>query len=182
VGTPSTPRSGILARRERIWLAVLLATHLVLGILWGAAIPLFEAHDEVGHYYHVRYIARHGRLVPPGQTLVNMWDESRQPPLYYLLAAGPVSLVNTDDGPAFTPNPYAGWDLALGGFNAVMHDPVYEAFPWRGGVLAVHVARAVSTLLGAFTVWATFAAALRLAPSRPAVRWGAALALALWPL
>ncbi len=181
MGTPSTPRSGMLARRERIWLAVLLATHLVLGILWGAAIPLFEAHDEVGHYYHVRYIARHGRLVPPGQTLVNMWDESRQPPLYYLLAAGPVSLVNTDDGPAFTPNPYAGWDLALGGFNAVMHDPVYEAFPWRGGVLAVHVARAVSTLLGAFTVWATFAAALRLAPSRPAVRWGAALALALWP-
>ncbi|MGC9360679.1 MAG: DUF2142 domain-containing protein [Anaerolineae bacterium] len=169
------------ARREPIWLAILLGVHLILGILWGAAIPLFEAHDEVGHYYHVRYIARNGHLVPPGETLVDMWDESRQPPLYYVLAAAPVSLVDTSDGPAFTPNPYTGWDLALGGFNAVMHDPAYEAFPWRGGVLAVHVARAVSTVLGALAVWATFAAARRLAPARPAVRWGAGLALAFWP-
>ncbi len=174
-------RSMARARREPIWLAVLLGVHVILGILWGAAIPIFEAHDEVGHYYHVRYIARNWSLVPPGDTIVDMWDESRQPPLYYVLAAAPVSLVNTDDGPGFAPNPYAGWDLALGGFNAVMHDPADEAFPWRGGVLAVHVARGVSTVLGVLTIWATFAAARRLAPTRPTVRWGAALSLALWP-
>jgi hypothetical protein len=181
VGTTGPMRSTALTRREPIWLAVLLSVHLMLGLLWGAAIPIFEAGDEVGHYYHVRYIARNWALVPPGETLVDMWDESRQPPLYYILAAAPVSLVNTDDGPGFTPNPYAGWDLALGGFNAVMHDPAYEAFPWRGGVLAVHIARMVSTVLGAVAIWATFAAARRLAPTRPAVRWGAALSLALWP-
>jgi len=172
---------GLSARHERTWLALLVAVHIALGIYWGAVNPLFEANDEVGHYYHVRYIARHGRLVPAGEQVVDMWDESRQPPAYYLLAALPVSLINTDDGPPYTPNPYAGWDRGMGGLNALMHDWDAEAFPWRGGVLAVHVARAVSTLLGALTLLATYAAGSRLDPSRWQVRWGATLGLALWP-
>ncbi len=172
---------GLGTRRERVWLALLVAIHIALGIYWGAVIPLFEAHDEVGHYYHVRYIARHGRLVPPGEQVVDLYDESRQPPAYYVLAALPVSLINTDDGPPYTPNPYAGWDRGMGGLNTFLHDWGAEAFPWRGGVLAVHVARAVSTLLGALTLLATYAAGNKLAPARWQVRWGATLGLALWP-
>lgn len=179
--SPGASGPWLLARHERIWLAVLVCLHIGLGLYWNAVIPPFEAHDEVGHYYHVRYIARHGRLVPPGEPLVEMYDESRQPPLYYILAALPVSLINTDDGPPYTPNPYAGWGQALGGFNALVHDLAYEAFPWRGGVLALHVARAVSTLLGALTLLVTFEAARWLAPTQLAVRWGAVLGLALWP-
>jgi hypothetical protein len=168
-------------RRERVWLTALVGLHIALGLYWGAVIPVFEAHDEVGHYYHVRYIARHGRLVPPGEQLVDLWDESRQPPAYYLLAALPVSLINTDDGPPYMPNPYAGWERGMGGLNALVHDWANEAFPWRGGVLAIHVARAVSTLLGVVTLLATFGLAARLAPGQPHVRWGAVLGVALWP-
>lgn len=177
----SWARLTALAGRESFLLAWLLAIHIVLGVYYSVTIPIWEAHDEIGHYYHARYIAAERRLPAPGQRLVADNDEAHQPPLYYILAAAPLSFLDLDDGLEPHLNPYMAWPRAQGGYNRTIHDPARESWPYRGTVLAVHVARWASVLIGAWGVLFTFLTARQLAPHRPAVRWGAALAFTFWP-
>jgi hypothetical protein len=165
-------------------LVALLLVHVVLGVYWSVTIPIFEAHDEDGHYYFVRYLATQHRLPPPGErSPANRGnDQLHQPPLYYLLAAIPVALVDLDD--EFVPkyNPYIGWSNEQGGgLNKVIHHPEIERWPYRGDVLAIHLSRWVSVLLGMLPLVFTFLTARMLAPEQPWVRWGAVLLHAFWP-
>lgn len=171
----------VMARWERWALAALLAVHLILGVYYSIAVPIGEAHDEDGHYYFVRYLAANHRLPRPGERSSSPNDEMHQPPLYYLLASLPVSLVRVDRELALKSNPYFPWADAQGGYNRFVHDPAEEAWPYRGAVLALHVARWVSVLLGALGILFTFLAGRALAPRDPHVRWMAALVLAFWP-
>jgi tetratricopeptide (TPR) repeat protein len=163
--------------RHETWaLAALLALHLLLGVYWSVAIPIWEAHDEDGHYCFVRFLATEQRLPRPGDKCPVRNCQLHQPPLYYLLAALPVEqeLVLRD-------NPHMVRPDAEGGHNRYVHDPAAESWPFRGTALAVRVARCVSVLLGALAVLFTYLAARTLAPGEPWVRWGAALTLAFWP-
>ncbi len=178
---PTRPILRLVMPRERVLLALLLVAHVLLGIYYSVAIPIWEAHDEIGHYYFVRYLAQKRALPPPGTQLVEENDESRQPPLYHILAAVPVALLGGADDIEPHPNPHMLWPRAQGGANRVIHDPEAERWPYQGTTLAVHLARWVSVVLGACGLLFTYQAAKLVFPTQPLVAWGAVLFQALWP-
>jgi len=166
------------------WLAIaILLTHLALSVLYGIVVPLWEAHDEWAHYKYVEYVARNRALPPPNQRLTTQYtyDEASQPPLYYVLAAIPVLAVDTSD--ALTPvvNPYASRGTGEGGVNFAIHDPRAEGFPWRGTVLAAHLARLVSALMGTLGCLATYLLARLLWPRQRTWQLGALALHAFFP-
>jgi len=162
-------------------LAGVLLLHVALGVYWSAVIPIWEAHDEDGHWFFVRLIATEHRLPRPGERSISPNDEMHQPPLYYILAAIPVSFVDLSDNLMPHYNPYMSWPNAQGGQNRVVHDWAAESWPYRGTVLGIHLARWVSVLLGVLTLLFTFLTARDLALEEPWVRWGAVLIVAFWP-
>ncbi|MBN1581427.1 MAG: hypothetical protein JXA89_12060, partial [Anaerolineae bacterium] len=82
-----------------------------------------------------------------------------QPPLYYLLGAllvGGIDLSDADSLLWANPQANIGDPMNPGNKNVYIHPPE-QHFPWHGAVLAVHVLRFFSLLLGATTVFLTWA-------------------------
>lgn len=155
-------------RWHTLALAAVLA-HLVLALLYSAMVPPWESYDEMGHYYYAEYIARYKRLPRPGEQVAPKYNETHQPPLYYILASLPVMLAVPNDGYQVVFNPYATRSDAAAGFNMVLHDPKVEAFPWRGTILALHLARLTSVIIGTVGLLFTWRAARAFMPKEPAV-------------
>lgn len=163
---------------------VLLFTFLA--VLYSLTVPLFEGNDESWHYAYVRHIAEGKGLPrqPPDQHPHLARQEASQPPLYYLLAAALTRWVPQADLPALyarenqfpTLRPVAYRDNQ----NHYFHTDA-ERFPYRGAALAIHLARLLSVLFGAGTVWGTYALARGLFPQEGWVAMGAAMAVALTP-
>ena len=162
-------------------LALLIAgSHLVLGIFYSIAVPLWEAYDEWGHYPYVQYIATH-RALPQGDELLDMENsEVWQPPLYYILGAVATFWIDTSDWHFPQQNKYSSLPTAMGGYNRALHG-YDEDFPWRGWVLAAHVVRFVSVLLSTITVGVTYWIGRTLFPARREIAWGAMAISAYWP-
>ena len=165
-------------------LTLIIAAYLALALAYGIVIPPFEALDEAEHFGVVRYVADTGRLPVQGDASLAAYhirQEASQPPLYYLVA-GPllrlsrISTANTAD--YLAPNPYVtcGTENIRADKAVLRHNPFAEAFPWHGALLALHLLRALSTVMQAFTIAGVYASALRVFPTRPGV---AALAAAL---
>ena len=92
---------------ERAWLGVILGGYLVIGTLYAAYTPAWQAPDEPAHYNYVRHLAERGELpilqagdypqayleqlkaarFPPQLSIAPLRYEAWQPPLYYVLAA-----------------------------------------------------------------------------------------------
>ncbi|MDH7489342.1 MAG: DUF2142 domain-containing protein [Anaerolineae bacterium] len=142
--------------RTRWILAAILIAYLAVAVAFSVATPVFEAPDEPEHFFYARYLAQTGRL--PVAEKGALWaQEATQPPLYYALTAAVIAGVDTSDAEALAQrNPHAaiGVPLYPDNKNAYVHTDA-ERFPWRGTVLAVHLARLVSVLLGVITVWMT---------------------------
>ena len=152
--------------RDRRLLLVLLA-YLVITLAYGALNPLFEAPDEHWHFFTAESIAQTGRLPrlaePPDAFL---GQEAAQPPLYYLLGAALIAPIDTSgarDAVWLNPFAWVGDASALNNINRMVHPPG-EAWPWTGYVLAAHVLRVFSTLLGLGTLLAVYASARVLWP------------------
>ena len=167
------PRASVPATTWRRWALLAVLLHGILAFAFSVLIPPWEAHDEWAHYKYVEYVARYKRLPPQDRRLTEefAYDEATQPPLYYILAAIPVALVLPHD--AYTPevNPYATSEFGQGGRNMVLHDPHEEAFPWRGTILALHVARWVSVVIGTLGLWFTWRLALLLSRRESIATW-----------
>jgi multisubunit Na+/H+ antiporter MnhF subunit len=161
------------ARPRRVFLAILLA-YLVLAVGYSVAVPLGEAPDEADHYAYIVYLGVH-RALPQGSEVT----QSKHPPLYHAAAAALTAWTGLD----FTflrSNPDA---LPLGPGkppNFFVHTTL-ESFPWRGGALALHLARLLSVALGAVTLWATWRLGAEIFPGRPAIGLIAAAFLAGLP-
>ncbi|MGC8945374.1 MAG: ArnT family glycosyltransferase [Anaerolineae bacterium] len=163
---------------------VLLFTFLAL--LYSLTVPLFEGNDESWHYAYVRYIVENGALPrqPPDQYPHMARQEASQPPLYYLLAGALTRWVEQEDLPDLyrRENPFPAL-LPVGyrdNQNHYIHTDA-ERFPYRGAALAIHLARLLSVLFGAGTVWGTYALARTLFLQEEWVTAGAAMAVALTP-
>jgi 4-amino-4-deoxy-L-arabinose transferase-like glycosyltransferase len=165
---------------QRLAILILVA-HLALGVLYSVIIPIWEAHDEWGHYAFVRYLTTERAFPPPGTKLVERYDESVQPPLYYILGALATFWINTDDGLEPIMNPYATTGDGTGGVNFAIHRWEAESFPYRGTVLGIHVTRLVSVLLSTLVVWTTYLIGRSLFPSREEIGLGAMAINAFWP-
>lgn len=178
---------GRLLHRGQEWLRhidrallALLAIRFVLGVLYSVAVPLWEAPDEWGHYAVMHYIAQEKRLPAPGQSLGVEFDESQQPPLYYILGALAISVAGAPDWTPPDVNPYARTGTGVGGLNLVIHTPE-EAFPYRGWVLSAHLARLVSVALATLAVWLTYRIAAFVSSGCRWLALTSAAIVAFWP-
>ncbi len=155
-------------------LLIILIIYLALAGAFSVSIPLGEAPDEADHYAYIVYLGQNRRL-PQGTTVT----QSKHPPLYHATVAAATAWTGLD----FTflrSNPDA---LPLGPGkppNFFVHTSL-EDFPWRGGALAMHLARFLSIVLGAVTIWAAWRLGLAVFPRRPAIGLLAAAFLAGLP-
>ena len=170
---------------EQRWaLGAIVVLFIALGTLYSVVTPLFETPDEVWHYLYVKYIAD-GRGLPIYHEGVQfpMHQEASQPPLYYLLNGWITSWIDTsdvDDVVRYNPHAAIGALSVRGNRNVISHTP-YEDLPYRGTVLAAHLTRLLSVLMGAGTVICTYAIARRLFPEPGWVAPAAAALNALVP-
>lgn len=151
-------------------LAGLVLLYLTAGTIYAVATPVFEAPDESSHFFVVKHLVDHHRLPVQRGESRDLWDqEGSQPPLYYLVGAALVGWIDLSDAEDLAwANPQAniGDPANPGNKNAYIHPPEQD-IPWRGSVLAVHVLRFYSLLLGAGTVVFAWAIVHTLFPSRP---------------
>ena len=151
-------RNELMRSVRRYSLPIVIAAYLLLGILYSAAVPLFEAPDERQHYGYVQHLAAEHRLPPQGgETLAE--HEASQPPLYYAVAALGTAWRNQRLPLDLEPNRYYGNYQAPGTVNDnknVFLHAEFEDLPWRDGVLTVHLARFINLLFGGLTVAATY--------------------------
>lgn len=146
-----------VGRANRPWAAAaILGAFLALAILYNVSTPVYESPDELQHAAFVTWLAdRQGLpVVDPGNP--GPWEqEGTQPPLYYWVAARLVGwLPHKQAGNLATLNPYAsiGDPLRPDNKNRVLHDMEQEGWPYPSNALFVHLARLLSTLLGAGTL------------------------------
>lgn len=165
-----------------VWLILLV--YVALAGMYSIVNPLFEAPDEVWHYEYVRWLVEGNGLPQPEEVGEAPWrQEGSQPPLYYTLVAALTAAVPTDNAAAairYNPHAAVGQAEVYGNKNVLVHGEV-EAWPWRGVVLAAHLGRFFSILLGAITVLFTYQIAQTLFPERPILPLLAALLVALNP-
>jgi uncharacterized membrane protein YbhN (UPF0104 family) len=148
-------------------IAVIVLLFVVLGTLYSIVTPLFETPDEVWHYLYVKHFAD-GKGLPVYEEGVTfpMRQEASQPPLYYLLNGWATVWIDTSDVETviqYNPHAAIGTPSASGNRNVTSHTP-YEDFPYRGTVLAAHLSRLLSVLMGVGAVVCTYAIARRLFP------------------
>jgi len=172
----------------RIGIALILVLYLLVALIYSLVTPLFEASDELWHYPMVKYIGDHWALPvqnPEATDAEQPWrQEGSQPPLYYALGALLTSWIDTHDMPQVRwLNPHADNGIITqdGNVNLAIHT-VRETFPWHGTVLAVHLVRFMSVLMGAGTVLLTYRIARQVFPKREEVALGAAALNAFLPM
>ncbi len=164
--TPHVSR--FTSRSEKILLTLILLIFGLLAAAYSITIPLFETPDEDHHFFYIKRLADgHGlAIVDPAHP--GPWgQEAGQPPLYYALGALLIRAIDTvrlsahDEAQrpadALAPNPHAnlGNPLQPGNKNRWVHTPA-ENWPWRGWVLAAHLLRFFSILLGLGAVYLTY--------------------------
>ena len=148
-----------------------------LALLYSVTVPLFEGNDESWHYAYVWHIAEGKGLPrqPPEQYPHLARQEASQPPLYYLLAAALTRWVPQEDLPALyareNPYPTVLPVVYRDNQNHYVHTDA-ERFPYRGAALAIRLARLLSVLFGAGTVWGTYRLARKLFPQEEWVAAG----------
>jgi len=155
--------------RQHAAISLILLAFLGLGVTYSVVNPLFESPDEVWHFEYVRYLAEGHGLPVSDLVSERPWhQEGSQPPLYYLLSAALTFWIDTGDAEAVIRyNPHAAVGLADAPDNKnMMAHTRLEAFPYHGTVLAAHLVRLLSVLMGATTVLCTYLIGLTLFPGR----------------
>lgn len=173
-------------------LAFIIILYLLLGIVYSLATPVMEASDEFKHYPYVQYLQTHRDLpvLDPPTCLETPsecpWlQDGGQPPAYYAVLAAATSWIDTSD---LTEVRRVNWHAFIGdpgqicNKNLIIHRPAQEQFPWQGTVLAIHVSRLVTVVIGAGTVTLSYLIARELFPDRPAVTLGATALTAFNPM
>jgi 4-amino-4-deoxy-L-arabinose transferase-like glycosyltransferase len=173
--------------RRHLGLIVILVLYVIVAVLYGALTPIFETPDANGHYAYIHELTEgrgfpiHDR--PSGERVTGY--VAGHPPLYYLLSAAATFWVKDDvdfaDWAWLNPFHAMGNADAPVNKNRLVHTDA-EAFPWHGTPLTMHIARLVSTGLGALGVLAAYGIVLELFPERRWLALGAAALTAFNPM
>jgi hypothetical protein len=181
---PSKPSlAGQLLKTELRRLSLLLLVFIVLAFIFSLILPLGEAADEEEHFGLIRFIAEQGR--PPLTRLeqVSISSKGDASPVYHTLVAWLTQHVDISDLPDL-PDPRQDLRRAIPSdrlpFKGLYHTED-EAWPWRGIVLAWHLARLVSIPLGALIVVGIFLSARAVYPHRSTLIMAATLFAAFIP-
>jgi hypothetical protein len=151
--------------KARWLLGGIVTLYLALALGYSVVIPPFEATDEVSHFEYAEFLKAQGRLPRQSHDRAQLENVvAHNPPLYYLIVRLVTAPVDASDLPRVAPlNPDFVWgDLHAGGPFVHLHDPTAERFPWRGAILALHLARLVSVVAGALSVVGAFLVGRRL--------------------
>jgi hypothetical protein len=172
------------SRNPRPLLAIILLAYLIITLAYGVVNPIFEAPDEQHHYFTAQTIAETGRLPFVGEEPDGwMAQEAAQPPLYYILAGWLIKPIDTSaarDQVWINPRTQLGDASSPTNTNAFVHTAV-EEWPWRGYVLAAHVLRAFSALIGLGTLLCIYASGRLIWPERPGMALLATAMVAFLP-
>ena len=159
-------------KQKPLWL--ILTLYLLITLGYGVLNPLFEAPDEHWHFFTAVYIAEN-KALPIVEADYDRWlsQEAAQPPLYYLLAATLIAPIDTSAARSDVwLNPFRTQGIGNAGTltnrNQIIHTTA-EQWPWAGTVLAAHLLRISSTLLGLGTLLAIYGSATLLWPNAPSV-------------
>ena len=150
---------------------VITAVFCLLGLVYSVVIPLFEAPDEVWHFFFINEMATTGRMPVQPTEGQDVWlRESGQPPLYHLLAAALAAPLDTGAFPGFVrfnpDHPFVTNYSQSEAPNLFIHTRA-EAFPWSGAVWAVHLARLLSVAFGALALVGVWRVTRAIAPDAP---------------
>ena len=167
-------------------IAVLIsALFFVLATIYSIVTPIFESPDELWHYPFVWHISQTWELPVQDPNNPQLWQqEGSQPPLYYFLAALLTAPIATDELPKliyYNPHADIGVVKADGNANIVVHT-AQEQWPWQNAVLALHIARLFSVVLGTGTVVSVYGLGRTLWPARPSFAWIAMAFVAFNPM
>lgn len=173
----------VLTELSRRRLVILLSLYCLLGLMFNAAIPPFEAPDEPDHFGYISHLHALRRL--PVQELGAPPSESHQPPLYYALAALLVApFLPTDVTVLLQPNPHWGYDLSRPGqpnnLNRFSHGPE-ASWPYPPAAWVIHWVRLVSLACGAGAVLMAYALVCTVFPEQAALALGTAAWVAFNP-
>ncbi len=163
---------------HRIAIIVLVVGYLALAATYSMVTPLGEGPDEPGHAKYVFFLAREARL--PVQCsapcVSDVPGEGHQPPLAYALAATALLWLPQEQRTFDLPGNLKFVWLGGNETNAVAHGS-REYWPWKGAVLAWHLARLVNVGLGAVTVVVTYFAGRRMFGAQVGLAAAAVIAL-----
>ncbi len=168
---PSPPLPDAPAAPRALWL--IIVAFVVLSAVYSVITPAFETPDEIWHYAFVQHLATGQGLPVSAAGTQALWQQQGvQAPGYYLAAAALTAWIDQSDFPAVyaraNPHRAIGRPDAEANRNYLIHHRD-EQWPWRGSILALHVARLFSVLLGAVTLWASYQAAARVVTPRQAL-------------
>src|SRR5438105_3560388 len=158
-------------RLEIASLSAILLAYALLAAQYSTATPILESYDERFHFAYVLSIALDHGLPVQNVDLHGPWgNEGSQPPLFYSVAAVLTSwTVRSGFEDEVVPNPYTTGHLDAAqndNRNYFIHHRS-EDFPYSGNVLAFHLVRWLSVLLGGIAVLATFLTGKLIVPAHP---------------
>ena len=147
--------------------AILLAVFCALAGSFSLLLPLGEMPDEGSHFDLVRFVAEQNRFPMTQQERNALGDKGDASPIYH----GLVAVLSQHVDIARLPQRY----FVSSDKQPIPYDTILttqrlhtddEAFPFRGIVLAWHLARLVSIPLGALTIVASYLTALTIYPGQ----------------
>jgi len=158
-----------IPRHNQKPLIVLLAIFGLVTFTYSLLLPLGEAADEFEHFALIRFIAQNKRPPLTLKEQLTIGAKGDASPLYHTLVALLTQHVDVSALPDL-PDPRYQINRAIPNdrlpFKGLYHTQD-EAFPFRGIVLAWHLARLVSIPLGVATIFALYTTVLAVAPNRP---------------
>lgn len=151
-------------RFRESYLLRILSLFALLALAYSAIVPFGEPTDEEAHFAYIEYLLSYRQLpVQSFDPTQNKVQEGHHPPGYYALVAlltgyAPYQPYHLDVNPYL---PIGRDDFYI--VQQFLH-PAEEKFPWRGPLLAAHVARLVSIGMGVVGVWITYLIGKEIAP------------------
>ncbi len=171
------------------WLIGFMVLRLLLSAWFAAHTLPWERFDEVNHYHYARFIAAEGRLARPGDdpavpAHLSIYTQFDQPPLYYVLLAPVIHLLDTPAAfePVANPPPRpAGrfWShYFVHELDTASLLPAATITPYAGGLWA---SRVVTAFIGVLALPLVWWAGRRLAPADLRLAQVATGLFAVWP-
>ncbi len=149
-------------------LVILITTFIILASLFSLTLPLDAAPDEKEHFDLIRYIAEQKRPPLTNQERTGIGYKGDASPFYHGLVALTSQYVDVELLPQRptlrVPELFIPADTIHDNRNFHTEN---EAYPFRGIVLAWHLARLATIPLAALTMLAIYLTALTIIPNRP---------------
>lgn len=169
-------------RNKNLALVLILVGFIGVSTIYNVAVPIWEGLDEFAHFTHLLYVTRERKLPTKPLPDLVISTEFHQPPLYYAIAALATAWIDISDFVFVDADDFGHWhtNKRFTWWGDPWAMPLFihteaESFPYHGAALMTHLARFVSTIMGAVTVLCTYLLARELLRDRRTALFAASL-------